>query len=219
MVREIWSRVHIVRGQGHMEEATDSGVIYVSLRLMDMTVLRDCPSANVMMSMSVEQMLDCIMDSGGSYHMTYKRDYLFDFKEYNGGNILVGDGKECRVRGTGKVQVQRRDVSSFVLDNVRSPSSAIGFKTPIDMLGFLGWLTCIKQGMLKSVKVKCIFMKCREGIVGNKLWRLDDVTLKVALYRNMGFNKSGEYKNTFIGSGVGTGSMQVLQGVEFELEP
>ncbi|GKD81311.1 hypothetical protein Tco_1348150 [Tanacetum coccineum] len=36
---------------------------------------------------------------------------------------------------------------------------------------------------------------------------------------NMGFNESGEYKKTFIGSGVGTGSMQVLQGDEFEVEP
>ncbi|GKD57192.1 hypothetical protein Tco_1290579, partial [Tanacetum coccineum] len=36
---------------------------------------------------------------------------------------------------------------------------------------------------------------------------------------NMSFNKSGEYKKTFIGSGVGTGSVQVLQGVEFEVEP
>ncbi|GJS35687.1 hypothetical protein Tco_0534069 [Tanacetum coccineum] len=37
--------------------------------------------------------------------------------------------------------------------------------------------------------------------------------------RNMGFNESGEYKKTFIGSGVGTGSMQVLQGDEFKVEP
>ncbi|GKE08365.1 hypothetical protein Tco_1411916, partial [Tanacetum coccineum] len=35
----------------------------------------------------------------------------------------------------------------------------------------------------------------------------------------MGFNESGEYKITFIDSGVGTGSVQVLQGVEFEVEP
>ncbi|GJW92355.1 hypothetical protein Tco_0169908 [Tanacetum coccineum] len=41
----------------------------------------------------------------------------------------------------------------------------------------------------------------------------------VVLYRNIGFNESGEYKKTFIGSGVGTGSMHVLQGVEFEVEP
>ncbi|GJT35276.1 hypothetical protein Tco_0925695 [Tanacetum coccineum] len=76
-------------------------------------------SDDVMMAMSVEELLDWIMDSGGSYHMTYKRDYLFDFEEYDGGNILLGDGRECRVRGTCKVQVQMRDGSSFVLDNVR----------------------------------------------------------------------------------------------------
>ncbi|GKG32499.1 hypothetical protein Tco_0430009, partial [Tanacetum coccineum] len=84
----------------------------------------------------------------------------------------------------------------------RSPSSATGFKTPIDMLEFFGWLASIKQGMLEPVKVKCIFMGYRKGIVGNKLWRLDDVTLKVVLYMNIGFNDSGEYKKTFIGSGV-----------------
>ncbi|GKB31776.1 hypothetical protein Tco_0871177 [Tanacetum coccineum] len=31
--------------------------------------------------------------------------------------------------------------------------------------------------------------------------------------------RSGEYKETFIGSGVGTGSIQVLHGFEFEVEP
>ncbi|GKA91517.1 zinc finger, CCHC-type containing protein [Tanacetum coccineum] len=98
----------------------------------------------------------------------------------------------------------------------RSPSSLIGFKKPIDMLGFFGWLASIEQGMLEPVKVKCIFLGYHESIVGNKLWRLDDVTSKVVLYRNMGFNESGKYKKTFIGSGVGTGSVQVLQGVEFE---
>ncbi|GJS02880.1 zinc finger, CCHC-type containing protein [Tanacetum coccineum] len=64
----------------------------------------------------------------------------------------------------------------------RSPSSAIGFKTPIDMLGIFGWLASIKQGMLEPVKVKCIFLGYRKGIVG-------------------------------------TGSMQVLQGDKFEVEP
>ncbi|GKD41356.1 hypothetical protein Tco_1261563 [Tanacetum coccineum] len=48
-----------------------------------------------------------------------------------------------------------------------------GFKTPTDMLGVFCWLASIKQGMLEPVKVK-----------------------------NMGFNKSREYKKTFIGSGV-----------------
>ncbi|GKF93312.1 hypothetical protein Tco_0280031 [Tanacetum coccineum] len=89
----------------------------------------------------------------------------------------------------------------------RSPSSAIGFKPPVDMLGFFGWLASIKQGMLEPVKVKCIFLGYHKSIVGNKLWKLDDVTSKVVLYRNIGFNEIGEYKETFIGYGVGTGSV------------
>nr|GEU40942.1 hypothetical protein [Tanacetum cinerariifolium] len=142
-----------------------------------------------------------------------------------------GADGECRVWGTGKVQLQMRDGLSFVLNNVRkqlgeykigwkiktgnvldscnqrstqqcmksgvaehlgvariqqqnrliedtnvtllpkgtrSLSSAIGFKTPIDMLGFFGRLASIKQGMLEPVKVKCIFLGYHKGIVGNK---------------------------------------------------
>nr|GEZ49190.1 zinc finger, CCHC-type [Tanacetum cinerariifolium] len=56
---------------------------------------------------------------------------------------------------------------------------AIGFKKPIDMLGFFGWLSSIKQGMLEPVKVKCIFLGYYKCIVGNKRWRLDGVTTKV----------------------------------------
>nr|GFB34967.1 leucine-rich receptor-like protein kinase family protein [Tanacetum cinerariifolium] len=43
--------------------------------------------------------------------------------------------------------------------------------------------------------------------------------VKLRFFRNMGFNESGEYKKTFIGFGVGTGSMQVLHRFEFEVKP
>ncbi|GKA71120.1 hypothetical protein Tco_0777259, partial [Tanacetum coccineum] len=46
-------------------------------------------SVDVMMAMSVKELLDWIMDLGGSYHITYRRDYLVDFEEYDGGNILL----------------------------------------------------------------------------------------------------------------------------------
>ncbi|GJW73439.1 hypothetical protein Tco_0132809 [Tanacetum coccineum] len=72
----------------------------------------------------------------------------------------------------------------------RSPSSAIGFKTPIDMLGIFGWLASIKQGMLEPVKVKCIFLGYRKGIVGNKNLEFevepqDDHTFEVEPHRNV----------------------------------
>ncbi|GKB37240.1 hypothetical protein Tco_0882182 [Tanacetum coccineum] len=86
-------------------------------------------------------------------------------------------------------------------------------KTPIDMLGLFGWLASKRKRMLEPVKFSF------GGIVGIDLWRFDDDTIKGSAYRNMSFNESREYKKTFIGSGVGTGSMQALQGDEFEVEP
>ncbi|GJU69510.1 hypothetical protein Tco_1255769, partial [Tanacetum coccineum] len=133
-------------------------------------------------------------------------------------SMKSGVAKKFRCyRDTAAEWVDDTIMSTYLVN--RSPSSTIGFKKPIDMWRFFCWLASIEQGMLESVKVKCIFLGYHKRIVGNKLWRLDDVTSKVMLYRNMGFNESGEYKTTFIGSGVGTGSMQVLQGVEFEVEP
>nr|GEY27460.1 zinc finger, CCHC-type [Tanacetum cinerariifolium] len=237
---------------------------------------RECPSADVMMAMSVKDVIDWIMDSRGSYHMTYMRDYLFDYEEYDSGNVLLegfiakiqlakikimrgslvvlsgtrrancGSTKQCMksevskhlgvagiqqrhglveetnvtllakavtrktLKGRkqlGEYQTGWKIKTSNVLDSCnqgstqqcmkiesgmskvfwaedttmstylvnRSPSLAIKFKTPIDMLGFLGWLASIKQGMLEPVKVKCIFLGCCK--------------------------------------------VQVLQGVEFEIEP
>ncbi|GKA69626.1 zinc finger, CCHC-type containing protein [Tanacetum coccineum] len=182
-------------------------------------------NADVMMAMSVEELLDWIMDSRSSYYITYRRDYLVDFKEYDGGNILLSDSRECRVRGIGNDQedikgstqqctksrvakhlgvagLQQQnglveETNVTLLAKVRyfliqsglskvfwaedttmstylvnkSPSSAIRFKTLIDMLGFLVGLLVLSKGCLNWL-------------------------------RNMSFNESGEYKKAFIGSGI-----------------
>ncbi|GJY91342.1 uncharacterized oxidoreductase, chloroplastic [Tanacetum coccineum] len=39
--------------------------------------------------------------------------------KYDGGSVLLGDNRECKIRDIGKVRVQLRDGSSFVLHNVR----------------------------------------------------------------------------------------------------
>ncbi|GJS19238.1 retrovirus-related pol polyprotein from transposon TNT 1-94 [Tanacetum coccineum] len=64
----------------------------------------DQPSSNGLiyndsMVMSAEALLDWIMDSGCSYHMTPRLDIFFDFLECDGGSVLLGDNKECKIRG------------------------------------------------------------------------------------------------------------------------
>nr|GEY52722.1 retrovirus-related Pol polyprotein from transposon TNT 1-94 [Tanacetum cinerariifolium] len=148
-------------------------------------------STDVIMAMSVS------IDAGGSYHIIYMRDYLVDFKEYDGNKILLGDGRECRVRGTGKVRVQMRD-GGFDREYVVGQDQ--GYKGLAG--GTIRNNKGIKQGMLEPAKVKCIFMGYRKGTMDNKLKRMYDVTSNVLLYKNVSFNESREYKKTFVGSGV-----------------
>nr|GEU72451.1 retrovirus-related Pol polyprotein from transposon TNT 1-94 [Tanacetum cinerariifolium] len=63
--------------------------------------------SEVMMVMSVEALLDWIMDSGGSYHMTPRLDLIFDFLECDGGRVLLGDNRECKIRGIEQDQRSR----------------------------------------------------------------------------------------------------------------
>nr|GFC89427.1 zinc finger, CCHC-type [Tanacetum cinerariifolium] len=77
--------------------------------------------SKVMMVMSAQAhaLLDWIMDSECSYHMTPMLGILFDFLECDGGSVQLGDNEECKIRGIGKVRVKLKDMSSFVLHNVR----------------------------------------------------------------------------------------------------
>ncbi|GJR01887.1 hypothetical protein Tco_1092616 [Tanacetum coccineum] len=187
-----------------------------------------------------------------------------------------------RIQRTGKVQIQMRDGSSFVLDNVRYVSELRRNLISLGILKKEGFIVKMQSVKIKVIKgslvvlsgtrrANCVYtldgqavtrktLKGRKQLgeyLGGRSRRvmfLDfcnqrstqqctksgvtkhlgvvviqqkwvgyemNVTLlaKVVLYRNMGFNESGEYKKTFIGSGVGTGSVQVLQGVEFKVEP
>ncbi|GJY26469.1 hypothetical protein Tco_0401195 [Tanacetum coccineum] len=160
---------------------------------------------------------------------------------YDSGNILLGDGRECRVWGQVRFKFTMRMVN-FILttsgtrrDNYVNTldGQAVTRKTLKEsyMNDFEEWghqniwvFAVIPVSRMYGLsKVLWAEDTTMSTYLVNKwiinLWRLDDVTSKVVLDMNMGFNESVEYKKTFIGSGVGTGSVQVLQGVDFEVEP
>ncbi|GJX28380.1 hypothetical protein Tco_0236459 [Tanacetum coccineum] len=74
-------------------------------------------NGDLLMVVSEERFLEWIMNSGGSYHMMAMRDFLFHFKEFSGGMVLLDDNKACAIIGTRKMRVQMKDGSSFVLEN------------------------------------------------------------------------------------------------------
>ncbi|GKF05362.1 hypothetical protein Tco_0036030 [Tanacetum coccineum] len=92
------------------------------------------------------------MDSGGSYNITYRIYYLVGFEEYDDGNILLGDGRECRIRGTGNVQVQMRDGSSFVLDSVMYIPKLRRNLISLGTLEKEGFTVKMQSGKIKVIK-------------------------------------------------------------------
>ncbi|GJR66468.1 putative reverse transcriptase domain-containing protein [Tanacetum coccineum] len=75
-----------------------------------------------------DKMAELVMDSCGSYHMTYRRYFLYDFKVFDGGSVQLGDNMTCTIKGTGKVKIQLHDGSSFILEDVRKRNMQVDSK-------------------------------------------------------------------------------------------
>ncbi|GKG19044.1 hypothetical protein Tco_0376143, partial [Tanacetum coccineum] len=65
---------------------------------------RDCPkkkSSGFVKKGKHDQDSDSSDDEGGSYHMTHRRDFLYDFKGFDGSSVQLGDNRTCTIKGTG----------------------------------------------------------------------------------------------------------------------
>ncbi|PWA60486.1 UDP-glucuronosyl/UDP-glucosyltransferase [Artemisia annua] len=99
-----------------------------------------------------DEMAKLVMDSGGSYHMNPRRDFLYDFKDVDGGSVQLGDNRTCTIRGTGKVKMQLHDGSSFILEDVRYVP---GLRKSLISLGTLekeGYTVKMQMGRVKVIK-------------------------------------------------------------------
>ncbi|GKA24488.1 hypothetical protein Tco_0710521 [Tanacetum coccineum] len=99
-----------------------------------------------------DEMTELVMDSGGSYHMTHRRDFLYDFKVVDGGSVQLGDNRTCTIKGTGKVKIQLHDGSSFILEDVRYVP---GLRRSLISLGTLekeGYTVKMQMGRIKVIK-------------------------------------------------------------------
>ncbi|GKA80061.1 retrovirus-related pol polyprotein from transposon TNT 1-94, partial [Tanacetum coccineum] len=127
-------------------------------------------ASEVMMVMSSEALLDWIMDSGGSYHMIPKLDLFFDFIEYDGCRVLLGDNMECKIRGIGKVRVQLKYGSSFVLHNVGFIPVLKRNLISIWTLEKDGYTIQLQSGKVNVINGSRIFYLEPEGVISYTLW-------------------------------------------------
>ena len=59
------------------------------------------------------------MDSGCTFHITPDRDVLFDFKEIDGGKVLMGNNTFSEVKGMGKLKIIKSEGTTVILSEVR----------------------------------------------------------------------------------------------------
>nr|GEY67078.1 zinc finger, CCHC-type [Tanacetum cinerariifolium]GEY75628.1 zinc finger, CCHC-type [Tanacetum cinerariifolium] len=100
-----------------------------------------------------DEMTELVMDSGGSYHMTHRRDFFYDFKVVDGGSVWLGDNTTCIIKGTWKVKIQLHNGSSFILKDVRYVP---GLRRSLISLG-----TLEKEGY--TVKMQMVRIKVIKG--------------------------------------------------------
>lgn len=91
-----------------------------------------------------------VLDSGCSYHMTFRKDLMFDVEEVNGGMILMGNDTYCEITAIGKVKIVNHNNTEVVLTGVRFSETA---RRNLISLGQLETLGCWFQSRNYRLKV------------------------------------------------------------------
>ncbi|GJX69771.1 zinc finger, CCHC-type containing protein [Tanacetum coccineum] len=99
-----------------------------------------------------DKMTELVMDSGGSYHMTHRRDFLYDFKVVDGGSVQLGDNRTCTIKGTTKMKIQLHNGSSFILEDVRYVPRLRRSLISLGTLEKEGYTVNIQMGRIKVIK-------------------------------------------------------------------
>nr|GEZ33811.1 retrovirus-related Pol polyprotein from transposon TNT 1-94 [Tanacetum cinerariifolium] len=94
-----------------------------------------------------------------------------DLLEFNGGTILLGDNRACAIRGTGKVRVQMKYGSSFVLENVRYIPELKRNLISLGTLDLEGYTVKLQNGRVKVIKGSLMVLS--GTIKGNCVYSLD----------------------------------------------
>nr|CAN72864.1 hypothetical protein VITISV_029730 [Vitis vinifera] len=84
-------------------------------------------SVKVLNVVEVDSGKEWILDSRYSFHMCPIKAWVEDFKEADGGHVLLGNNKHCKILSTGTVRIKHYDSIERVLKDVRPNCDRQGF--------------------------------------------------------------------------------------------
>ena len=135
-----------------------------------------CDSGEVLVSTMSEITSGWILDSGCTYHMTCKWDWLSDFHELEGGKVIMENNQTCQVRGIGKINIKIFDGVVRTLKDVRYVPGLTRNLLSLGVLDDSGYSSKIEGGMkfcrgaivvIKGIKESSSYHLVGETLVGN----------------------------------------------------
>ena len=114
-----------------------------------------------------------ILDSGCSFHMTPRKDWLLDFKSSEG-KVLMGNNHSCNVYGTGSVKIKLPDGSCKIIREVRYIPDLKRNLFSLGVFDSQGYSYKAQKGVIKICKGILTVLK---GYLENGLYVLEGETI------------------------------------------
>ena len=111
-----------------------------------------------------------IMDSGCSFHMTPNKPWFEKFTELQGGSVLLGNNKPCKIQGIGSIRLKLHDGIEKIIQDVRYVPDLKRNLISLGELDRKGYLFRDENGTLEVMKDSRIVMR---GVRKHGLYSLE----------------------------------------------
>lgn len=132
-------------------------------------------SSDVLVVSTRSSEMEWILDSGCSFHMSPHKEWFHNFKKCEGGMVLLGDNKACKIMGIGSVVIKMFDGCYRTLKDVRYVPDLKRNLIFVDVLDVEGCVVKIDNGVIKINKGALTVMK---GMIKNGLYALKGNTVE-----------------------------------------
>ena len=108
-----------------------------------------------------------LCDSACSFHMCFRKEWFFNFRELDGGVVHLADDQPCKIDGISSISLKNHDGSTRVLTYVRYIPKLEKNLISLGTLESKGFTIIMQNGILKVVSGALVMMK---GIRRNNMY-------------------------------------------------
>ena len=100
-----------------------------------------------------------LIHSGTSFHFTPHREWFCEYEKYNGGDVFLGDDRQARIIGRGKVKFKLQGGRARTLSSVLHIPALAENLISISKLDDVGVKTMFEKDTCKMVRGALVLMR------------------------------------------------------------